>query len=405
MSTDGGALADMTNVQLDPLTQALEALAKTQADLDNMKSLVAGFTTKQKKTGRRKRKPSADLDNEAENNAPPTNKAKKTSDTSQNFESHGRMIMRFIGPFESLENIINHGLKGDTALLGDEVEESNEGKRLTESWSILWQKFPGFHELMLTIHKELLLIQTIARQMNTGMESARADDTGTVKPRILSWTAEDATTTAMTASSSKVTRGFADPVTGMLLLPLEYKDKEEYPNPLGMILAGDLDINGLQFPCFLFPLGQADDVLALDTILSGPLMLRTAKALLMGPSSALQGDGWHQGRPGNASIIGLKTFTDRVICYIVCQVRANLSNQNQWNKMDGHFDYEQFFWHLVDLFKDEAFASKMIALYNRVVLGRASGIAPAPTTGGSAAPALTHFQRLQAARAAAASTV
>lgn len=104
-----------------------------------------------------------------------------------------------------------------------------------------------------------------------------------------------------------------------------------------MILAGELDVNGLQFPCFLFPFGQPDDVSALDTILSGPLMLRvstnfpiyawyfidahqTAKALLMGPSSALQGDGWRQGKPGNASIIGLKSFTDRVICYIACQV-------------------------------------------------------------------------------------
>lgn len=125
---------------------------------------------------------SADSDNEVENDAPPTNKAKKTSDTSQNFENHGRMIMRFIGPFESLENIINHGLKGDTALLGDEIEEryvipspyclpeaypsySIEEKRLTESWLILWQKFAGFHELMLTIHNELPLIQTIARQV------------------------------------------------------------------------------------------------------------------------------------------------------------------------------------------------------------------------------------------------
>lgn len=65
--------------------------------------------------------------------------------------------------------------------------------------------------------------------MNTGMEGARADDTGTVKPRILSWTAEEATATVVTTASSKVTRGFADPVTGMLLLPLEYKDKEKYP--------------------------------------------------------------------------------------------------------------------------------------------------------------------------------
>ena len=61
------------------------------------------------------------------------------------------------------------------------------------------------------------------------MEGVRSDDSGTLKPRILSWLAEDAATTTMTTSASKATRGFADPTIAPLLLPLEFKDNPLFP--------------------------------------------------------------------------------------------------------------------------------------------------------------------------------
>jgi hypothetical protein len=48
---------------------------------------------------------------------------------------------------------------------------------------------------------------------------------------------------------------------------------------------------------------------------------QAAKAIFMGPDAALEGDGYHKGRPGNASIIGLVTFTPRTIAWVVAQVR------------------------------------------------------------------------------------
>ncbi|KAJ6583123.1 hypothetical protein DFH09DRAFT_1309359 [Mycena vulgaris] len=435
MSTAGVPLADSTNLpstQPDALAAALAAVKKMQAELDSMKTVVAAFTAKKRKG---KRKASAGTDAETvDSDAPPAQKAKTAPEHEQDFTTHGRIIMRFIGPFENLEEIFIHGLKGDTALLGDEIEETPEEKRLTESWTIVWQKFPGFHDLMLGIHQDLPL-------MSTGMEGARSDDTGTVKPRIISWipqpppippttstptvttgtcaptaTAVTPTPTATGLSTSKATRGFSDPIIALLLLPLEFLNDPEHPEPLALIVAGDLDINGLQLPCFLLPPGQVDDHSALDTVLTGPLLLRasssfthlnlvltftyqSAKGMLMGPESALQGDGWHQGKPGNVVVNGLKTFTGRIIAYIACQVRFNLSSQSQWNKLDSHFDYQVFFWHLVSLFNNTVFATRTITLYNRVVLGNAAGISPAATP--SASSGMTHLQRLQASRAAA----
>jgi hypothetical protein len=106
---------------------------------------------------------------------------------------------------------------------------------------------------MLNAHHDLNLVQSIARQvspnvsqltadislqLNAGMEGARSDDSGTLKPRILGWLAEDPTlssTSTLTSSASKATRGLSDPVIGPHLLPLEFKNNAEFPEYVPLI--------------------------------------------------------------------------------------------------------------------------------------------------------------------------
>ncbi|KAJ7937749.1 hypothetical protein B0H13DRAFT_2302578 [Mycena leptocephala] len=357
-----------------PTLQDIDSL---RAELESMKTLVAGFT---KKTRKRKRNKVATNDSDAENDAPASNKPKtSTSAENQDFSSHGRIIGHFLGPYTVIEDVITHGLKVDTALEGDEHEEGQDECRLYDGWKVLYQKFPGFHELMLKNYKNLELIQSVCREMNKGMEGARSDTTGTLKQRILSLLDENPQPGAkvvVNTEVSKATRAKDPKVVG----------------PRESIASGDLDLNSRQLPNFLFPFGQLDDVSALETILTGPVMLRSAKAMYMGPASPplrVMDLTIHQGKPGVASIIALRSFTDRVIAGVGCQVRFNLSSVQHWNKHDGRFNYEEFFWMIT------------IALYNRVVLGHASGLAPlAPTVTANAPPPLTHLERLQAARAA-----
>lgn len=187
------------------------------------------------------------------------------------------------------------------------------------------------------------------------MENARADDSGTLKPRILLWTAQDpsVTTTIAVASTSKALRGFFDPLIAPLLLPLEFKDDPKYPKYTFVMRIPSTSLTLLQppgddreggprhyrQPAPMLPVPLRPSQRPLRTRhdsqrahtapseffflpVNTPLTCtcQGAKGLLMGPSSALQGDGWHQGKPGNAALIGLKTFTDRVICYNACQV-------------------------------------------------------------------------------------
>lgn len=54
------------------------------------------------------------------------------------------------------------------------------------------------------------------------------------------------------------------------------------------------------------------------------MVFQAAKAIYMGPDAALEGDGYHKGKPGNASIIGMTSFTPRTIAGVVTQVCIRL---------------------------------------------------------------------------------
>ncbi|KAF8200633.1 hypothetical protein K438DRAFT_1822372 [Mycena galopus ATCC 62051] len=116
----------------------------------------------------------------------------------------------------------------------------------------------------------------------------------------------------------------------------------------------------------------------------------------MGPDSALEGDGYHKGKPGKASIIGMTTFTRRLIAGHITQVYFSLSAKQDWHRKDGLFDYNVFFWTIYDLFEDTEWAADVIALWNRVVLGTTKPSTPTvPTPAGP-----NHLEQLKALRAA-----
>ncbi|KAF8199980.1 hypothetical protein K438DRAFT_1822978 [Mycena galopus ATCC 62051] len=117
----------------------------------------------------------------------------------------------------------------------------------------------------------------------------------------------------------------------------------------------------------------------------------------MGPDSVLEGDGYHKGKPSKASIIGMTTFTCRLIAGHITQVYFSLSAKQDWHRKDGLFDYSVFFWTIYDLFEDMEWAADVIALWNRVVLlGTTKPSMPAvPTPAGP-----NHLEQLKALRTA-----
>nr|GAT49692.1 predicted protein [Mycena chlorophos] len=407
-------MAERTNTMAE--SDQAARIASLQAQVDVLKVIAA---SKGRRGRKRKRQPRVDADNDDGDDAPSTNRQRTSSpvpepDTDIDFHKLGRNVARHIGcaMFEDISTIVTVGLKRDTALLGDEEEESIVNKCLLESYEILWKQQPGLHDLLLRNHQNTDFLVALARSVEGGVESVRSDDTGTIRPRIPNWildpstpdtdedtSSEHAAAPSAGAATQKSLRGFNDAYYGALIMPLEYKDNEAYPDPVDGLRSGKYSADANQSPCFIYPFGQKNDTSALRTALDSPIMLRCSKAIFQGPKAALEVDGFHAGRKGNAKIIGLRTFTPRVIAYVACQVRFALSSQAEWNRRDGQFDYEQFFWSIVDMFTDKPnFTARTIARYNQIVFGNPNGleIPNSSNINPIAAPEMSYMERMRA---------
>ncbi|KAF7359979.1 hypothetical protein MVEN_00724800 [Mycena venus] len=388
-------LQDHTNTRIDRTE-----LDEKDEEIARLTSLVKGLT---KKRGRGRKRAG---DNAPDDEDPkPAKKAKKSSTQltpESDYAHYGRIVGRLLGPFEDVAQIIEYGTSVDSAMEGDEPEHD---AALAEAYLILWQKFPGFREFLLKLTNQPIVRRAVERQMNAGMEAVRAEDTSTLKPRVHLYVNEDPTVPLDPPLSNlklKIYRGRNHPVFARLLNPMYWAANE---TTYREIAEGTKVVDGTQLPIFVFPLNQVfpvgakeDDPVWLDVLdnaCKGEICLRSAKAIYMGPDSALEGDGYHKGRPGKASIIGLKTFTRRVIAGVITQIHFSMSSKQDWHKKDGDFDYEVFFWTIYNLFDDEEWAEETIALWNRVVLGTVKPRAPAaPQPAGP-----SHLEQLKAMRA------
>ncbi|KAJ7482324.1 hypothetical protein B0H11DRAFT_2232533 [Mycena galericulata] len=387
------SLQDKTNTAPahDPVV-APDELAAKEKELEHLRGLVNGFTRGAVVVVNASGVAVSDAGDDQEQGTT-TNKKPKAK-VATDYVQYGRTIGRFLGPFVRLQEVVSYGIKMDSALSGDE-EKPNP--RLAEAWKILSQKFPGFHEYLLSLSTQPAVLRAIVRQMTSGAESVRQQDTATVKIGVPSWLHKDTTTALdppLPSLKSKTHRGMAHPTFAQRLTPMKWPAvADTYKD----IVAGTKKLTGSLLPGFIFPLDQVFPIgvelkdpvwlAVLGNACKGEILLRAAKAIFMGPDAALEGDGYHRGRPGNAKIIGMSTFSSRIISGVVTQVYFGLSSKQEWNKKDGlHFDYEQLFWTIYDLFNDdEDWAKEVIDLWNKIVLGqlkalRAAGkrAAPAP---------------------------
>ncbi|KAJ7649428.1 hypothetical protein DFH06DRAFT_553829 [Mycena polygramma] len=394
---EGPVLQDRTNTQI-----SAAGLEEKDEEIARLNGLLRGFT----KNRGRGRKSAHDPPSDHEGSEPARKKTKTSKQPliklDADFVDYGRTIARFIGAFTHIRDVIEYGTKADCEMSGDEAEPD---ERLAQSYKILWQKFPGFHEFLLKLTNRPDERRAVERHINSGIESVRGEDSATLKPRVFCWLLLDPNTPLdppLTNLKLKSFRGFIHPVSARLLTPIYWVANE---TTYKEIADGLRCVTGKQFPRFIFPLAQVFPVGAdeedpvwldvFDNALKGEVCLRSGKALFMGPESALEGDGYHKGRPGKASIIGMTTFTRRVICWVVTQVYFALSSKQEWNRKDGQFDYDEFFWTIDGLFDDEEWGQEIIALWNKVILGTVKPVAPTPTSSGR-----SDLEKLKALRAA-----
>ncbi|KAJ7060477.1 hypothetical protein C8F01DRAFT_1142738 [Mycena amicta] len=193
------------------------------------------------------------------------------------------------------------------------------------------------------------------------MDAARNEDRNRLRTHIM------AITNGPTLAKDQ--RGFRNPHTAALLLPLNLVHRAGELSLHDDIVAGTIHIVAEQLPAFLFPAEQKNDVMALKNLLTGETIIQAAKVIYHGPSALGKGDGCRGlGKDGNAELVGLKSFTPRLIAYIACQVRFALSSVTTYNKIDGEFDYDKFFKYVLKALRRKETEERVIALFNRCVV-------------------------------------
>ncbi|KAK7054047.1 hypothetical protein R3P38DRAFT_2854215 [Favolaschia claudopus] len=392
-------LRDATNL---PPSSPDPSIPEMEKEIASLKSLVDAFSRRRGRGGRPKRVRSVDESSDA---ADP--KRSKTSNeaadkTTPDYYAYGQAIGRFLGVHVVLSRVVEYGCHMDIALSED---EGDHDERLEGAWKILCGKFPGFHEYLLELSRDPTTRRAVVKQMTLGMDSVRSADTSTCKKGVALWLLEDPTAALdppLASVKDKTHRGLAHPAFARALTPMDW---EATDSVWQQVLEGERQLLSDQLPRFIFPCSQEFPVgkplddpawgAVLEHACKGEVCLRSAKAIFMGPDAALEGDGYHKGKPGNASIIGMKTFTPRIIAGVITQVRFALSSRQDWIKLDGDFDYEEFFWTIYGLFDDQDLADNIIALWNKVVFGAAKARVAAPAiTGGRSSLA-----QIKAARA------
>ncbi|PSS34060.1 hypothetical protein PHLCEN_2v1905 [Hermanssonia centrifuga] len=111
-----------------------------------------------------------------------------------------------------------------------------------------------------------------------------------------------------------------------------------------------------QLPRFLYPDGhEYNSKDEADKLCQGHVFIRVARHILLGPKKAINTLATPKGHGGNAKIMGIRAMTPRLAAYIAVQAHFAISDIQEWC-LDNreYFQYDRFFWNLVDILESEA---------------------------------------------------
>lgn len=306
------------------------------------------------------------------------------------YVSQGRAIRRMVALYTSIEDMVD---ENDRRCEESGTDCTKEQDRIQRSYIELAKALPWFHDKLASFdHEES---PDMLKKLKRGADSARADDTATLKELVASWVNIECHPTTLIKPDDKHHRGFANDACGKLLCPAEWR----WDDPI--VRAGIRDrttafiVSENSWPSFMYENYQADPKNLERGLMKSKLLVMGFKAIFTSPSSANEVDGDGDGadilennrrarkrsdqakvKTCVASIIGMRKVTPRAIAYAACQIRFALSNITSWRTVDGDFDYQIFWDNIIDFFEDapgpaaRARMDKLLEWWTRKVFGR-----------------------------------
>ncbi|KAG1730492.1 hypothetical protein EDD22DRAFT_788685 [Suillus occidentalis] len=284
------------------------------------------------------------------------------------YVAQGRAIRRLAALYSPIEDLI---AENDRRCEHEDSVSTLEQDRLQRSYVELVKVLPWIHNKIASIddkESEDMLRKVCA-------DSARGDDTGTLKELVASWVNIEFRPNPLISASDKHHRGFVNDICGKLLCPAEWC----WDDPV--VKAGIQDhmtayiVSENSWPLFMYQNCAAIAGNLEHGLMKSTLLVMGLKALFTSPSSANELDGDGQGtdiiennrRAQRQDQAKVKTFL---------QIRFALSSITSWRTIDGDFNYEMFWNNIVDFFEDapgpaaRARVNELLEWWTRKVFGR-----------------------------------
>ncbi|TFY69040.1 hypothetical protein EVJ58_g622 [Rhodofomes roseus] len=214
--------------------------------------------------------------------------------------ANGRLFVRYIDMWALPVSAAHVGL---TRLASEDEQPASlftaEQNYLYDVFQAMTRQFPKLLDELLDGN-----VQGIVQQ--TGAAEARANDTRSIKEKIMIWLApeiarSDVTVTSAMDTSDKTKRGFYHPVTGRLLCPVQLDWND--PKVQDALRTGQAKVNGKilstwMYATFLYD-GSYNPDMPWVGFLRGKLVVQAWILFFMGPTAALKAA---EGHPGPAAV-------------------------------------------------------------------------------------------------------
>ncbi|KAG1797128.1 uncharacterized protein HD556DRAFT_1441286 [Suillus plorans] len=263
------------------------------------------------------------------------------------YVSQGRAIRRLVALYTPIEDLIS---ENDRRCEHEDTSgvSTVEQDRLQRSYVELVKALPWIHDKIASLDDEES--EDMLRKLKRGADSARGDDTGTLKELVASWVNIEFRPTPLISTSDKHHRGFV--------------------NDICAVKAGIRDrtaayiVSENSWPLFMYQNCAADAGNLEYGLMKSKLLVMGLKALFTSPSSANEMDGEGQG----TDIIENNRRARRQDQAKVKTCVASI--------IDGDFDYEIFWSNVVDFFEDapgpaaRARVNELLEWWTRKVFGK-----------------------------------
>ncbi|KAG1840743.1 hypothetical protein F4604DRAFT_1939926 [Suillus subluteus] len=184
----------------------------------------------------------------------------------------------------------------DLIAKNDQHCEDDEHSDCTPEQNCLQHGYIEFVKVLLWIHKRLSSLdhnesEDMLRKLKQGADSARGDDTGTLKELVASWVNIECSPTPLIRMDDKHHQGFVNDACGKLLCPVEWR----WGDPV--IRAGIRNrttafiVSENSWQTFMYKNYQADAKNLEHGLFKSKLLLMGFKAIFTSPSSANEVDG------------------------------------------------------------------------------------------------------------------